>query len=30
MFRHEVAASGRVVGFCTARVLDADVSGPPP
>jgi serine/threonine protein kinase len=30
MFRHEVAASRRVVGFCTARVLDADVSGPLP
>jgi hypothetical protein len=27
MFRHEVAAARRVVGFCTARVLDADVSG---
>jgi protein kinase-like protein len=30
MFRHEVAAASRVVGFCTARVLDADVSGPLP
>jgi serine/threonine protein kinase len=30
MFRHEVAAARRVVGFCTARVLDADVSGPLP
>jgi Protein kinase domain len=27
MFRHEVAAARRVVGFCTARVLDADISG---
>ena len=27
MFRHEVAAARRVVGFCTARVLDADLSG---
>jgi protein kinase-like protein len=27
MFRHEVAAARRVVGFCTARVLDAEVSG---
>jgi Protein kinase domain len=30
MFRHEVAAARRVVGFCTARVLDADISGPLP
>jgi serine/threonine protein kinase len=30
MFRHEVAAARRVVGFCTARVLDADVDGPVP
>jgi hypothetical protein len=30
MFRHEVAAAGRVVGFCAARVLDADASGPLP
>jgi serine/threonine protein kinase len=30
MFRHEVAAARRVVGFCTARVLDAEVSGPLP
>src|SRR5919197_1306599 len=30
MFRHEVAAARRVVGFCTARVLDADMSGPTP
>jgi serine/threonine protein kinase len=30
MFRHEVAAARRVVGFCTAKVLDADVSGPLP
>jgi hypothetical protein len=30
MFRHEVAAARRVVGFCTARVLDADVSGAMP
>jgi protein kinase-like protein len=30
MFRHEVALARRVVGFCTARVLDADVSGPLP
>jgi hypothetical protein len=30
MFRHEVAAARRVVGFCTARVLDADSSGPLP
>ena len=27
MFRHEVAAARRVVGFCTARVLDAELSG---
>jgi Protein kinase domain len=27
MFRREVAAARRVVGFCTARVLDADLSG---
>ncbi len=30
MFRHEVAAARRVVGFCTARVLDAELSGPLP
>ena len=30
MFRHEVAAARRVVGFCTARVLDAEVTGPLP
>jgi hypothetical protein len=30
MFRHEVAAARRVVGFCTARVLDADMSGATP
>jgi hypothetical protein len=30
MFRREVAAARRVVGFCTARVLDAEVSGPLP
>src|SRR4029453_3549845 len=30
MFRHEVAAARRVVGFCTAQVLDADTSGPLP
>jgi eukaryotic-like serine/threonine-protein kinase len=30
MFRHEVAAARRVVGFCTAKVLDADTSGPLP
>jgi serine/threonine protein kinase len=30
MFRHEVGAARRVVGFCTARVLDADTSGPLP
>jgi Protein kinase domain len=30
MFRHEAAAARRVVGFCTARVLDADISGPLP
>jgi serine/threonine protein kinase len=30
MFRHEVAAARRVVGFWTARVLDADVGGPLP
>ena len=30
MFRHEVAAARRVVGFCTARVLGADISGPLP
>jgi len=30
MFRHEVGAARRVVGFCTARVLDADISGPLP
>jgi serine/threonine protein kinase len=30
MFRHEVDAARRVVGFCTARVLDADLSGPLP
>ena len=30
MFRHEVAAARRVVGFCTARLLDADVNGPTP
>jgi eukaryotic-like serine/threonine-protein kinase len=30
MFRYEVAAARRVVGFCTARVLDADISGPLP
>jgi serine/threonine protein kinase len=30
MFRREVAAACRVVGFCTARVLDADISGPLP
>jgi hypothetical protein len=30
MFRHEVAAARRVVGFCTARVLDADVNGAMP
>jgi serine/threonine protein kinase len=30
MFRHEVAAARRVVGFCTARVLDAEMSGPLP
>jgi Protein kinase domain len=30
MFRREVAAARRVVGFCTARVLDADLSGPLP
>jgi serine/threonine protein kinase len=27
MFRREVAAARRVVGFCTARVIDADLSG---
>jgi hypothetical protein len=27
MFRQEVAAARRVVGFCTARLLDADSSG---
>ena len=27
MFRHEVAAARRVVGFCTARVIDAELSG---
>ena len=27
MFRHEVAAARRVVGFCTARVLDAELAG---
>jgi hypothetical protein len=27
MFRREVAAARRVVGFCTARVLDAELSG---
>ena len=27
MFRHEVAAARRVVGFCTAQVLDAELSG---
>jgi Protein kinase domain len=27
LFRHEVAAARRVVGFCTARVIDADLSG---
>jgi Protein kinase domain len=30
MFRHEVAAARRVVGFCTARVLDAELSGAVP
>jgi len=30
LFRHEVAAARRVVGFCTARVLDAEVTGPLP
>jgi hypothetical protein len=30
LFRHEVDAARRVVGFCTARVLDADLSGPLP
>jgi serine/threonine protein kinase len=30
MFRHEVTAARRVVGFCTARVLDAELSGPMP
>ena len=30
MFRHEVDAARRVVGFCTARMLDADVDGPVP
>jgi eukaryotic-like serine/threonine-protein kinase len=30
MFRHEVAAARRVVGFCTAKVLDADTAGPSP
>jgi hypothetical protein len=30
MFRHEVDAARRVVGFCTATVLDADLSGPLP
>ena len=30
MFRHEVAAARRVVGFCTARVLDAELSGTAP
>ena len=30
MFRHEVAAARRVVGFCTARVIDAELSGPLP
>jgi Protein kinase domain len=30
MFRQEVAAARRVVSFCTARVLDADVTGPLP
>jgi len=30
MFRHEVAAARRVVSFCTARVLDADVTSPLP
>ena len=30
MFRREVAAARRVVGFCTAKVLDADTSGPLP
>jgi hypothetical protein len=30
MFRHEVAAARRVVGFCTARVLDAELSGERP
>jgi len=27
MFRHEVAAARRVVGFCTARVIDAELAG---
>jgi eukaryotic-like serine/threonine-protein kinase len=30
MFRQEVAAARRVVSFCTARVLEADVTGPLP
>jgi hypothetical protein len=30
MFGREVAAARRVVSFCTARVLDADVTGPLP
>jgi serine/threonine protein kinase len=30
MFRREVEAARRVVGFCTARVLDADLDGPVP
>src|SRR5262245_1364994 len=29
-FRREVAAARRVAGFCTARVLDADLDGPVP
>ncbi|HEX6498615.1 MAG TPA: DUF4352 domain-containing protein [Micromonosporaceae bacterium] len=29
-FAREVAAARRVAGFCTARVLDADVTGPVP
>jgi serine/threonine protein kinase len=29
-FRREVAAASRVAGFCTARVLDADLDGPVP